>query len=74
MPKMLDAEDVETMKAMRLGGYSTREVAKALDVSLSTVSKYCLQINEDRRSNAIVGKSSQYLAHGTTLKGRHSNQ
>jgi transposase len=73
MPIPLEDDRAVTIRAMRLGGYTTKDIAEAMSVSLSTVSKYCLSVNETRgHKRAYTRTSRGNDAVGTPQPGNHT--
>ena len=72
MAKPIDDEVVVTIRAMRTGGFTTGQIAHAMGLSLSTVSKYCFTINEERgHKRANSRKSSGYDAPRSSQSSGH---
>jgi predicted transcriptional regulator len=73
MPIRLQDDVQVTIRAMRTGGFTTHQIAKSLGVSLSTVSKYCFTINEERgHKRASTRQSRQHFTAGVPQPGSHS--
>ena len=57
MPVPIDNDIIVTIRAMRTGGFTEHQIKDALGLSLSTVSKYCFTINEEREHKRAYSRS-----------------
>jgi predicted transcriptional regulator len=64
MARKLDNDVQITIRSMRTGGFTTNQIAHSLGLSKSTVSKYCLIINEER------GHRRAYTRTSSTVTGK----
>lgn len=73
MPIPLEDDRAVTIRAMRRDGFTTKQIAMSMGVSLSTVSKYCLSVNETRgHKRAYTRTSRGNDAVGTPQPGNHT--